>query len=373
MSEQVSDTLTRDLSGATPVARTGQPVVDCDIHPVYRSPEDMASYLPERWRQHVRDFGVQTASPLVGALPYPRIANGMRRDSYPPTGGPPASDLPFLQEQLLDPLNIAHGILQPLSGAHTALHPGLAEAMATGTNDWQLDRWIEPDARLRGSLAIAQEDAEAALREIRRREGDRRFVQISVSPRTMEPAGSKRYWPIFEAAEALGLPISMHSAAFGARSNTGTGWTSFYIEEHFAFSHGAQAALASMIFGGVFDRFPKLKLILVEGGFGWLPPTVWRMEREFDRYRTELPDLKRRPAEYVRDHLWLTTQPVEEPPKSSQLSDLIDWIGIDRLLFSTDYPHWDFDHPDYAFRVPLTPEQRAKLMHDNAVEVFNLA
>ncbi|MCW1932883.1 amidohydrolase family protein [Pararhodobacter zhoushanensis] len=368
----MSDTLTKDLTGATPAARTKQPVVDCDIHPAYRSPDEMASYLPLRWQRHVADFGLHSPSPLIGALPYPRLAHGMRQDSYPPVGGPPASDLEFLQEQLLDPLNITHGILQPLSGGHGVLNHALGEALCAGTNDWQVERWMDRDPRLKGSIAVMQEDAPAALREIEARAKDKRFVQISVTPRTAEPAGHRRYWPIYEAAEALGLPISLHSAAFGARANTGAGWTSFYIEEHFAFSHAAQHTLVSLIFSGVFDAFPKLKVVLVEGGFAWLPPTVWRMEREFDRYRGEVPDLKRRPAEYVRDHIWLTTQPVEEPTRSSQLSDLIDWVGVDRLLFSTDYPHWDFDHPDFAFRVPLPPEDRAKLMHDNAVSVFGL-
>ncbi|MFC7705469.1 amidohydrolase family protein [Plastorhodobacter daqingensis] len=359
---------------AAPVAETRarQKVVDCDIHPAYASPEEMLSYLPDRWRRHVRDFGVHSSSPLMGALPYPRLAHGMRQDSYPPSGGPPASDLAFLQQQLLDPLNIEFGILQPLSAGHGALNAELGAALCAGTNDWQIDKWMSKDSRLRGSLAVMQEDAAAALREIEARAADKRFVQVSITPRTLEPAGRRRYWPIYEAAAHHGLPISMHSAAYGPRANTGSGWTSFYIEEHFAFSHAAQTSLISMIFEGVFDAFPGLKLILVEGGFAWLPPLVWRMEREWDRMRAEVPHLRRSPAEYVRDHVWLTTQPVEEPPQSSQLADVLRWVGMDRLLFSTDYPHWDFDHPDYAFRTPLTPAEKAMLLRDNAVAVFGL-
>jgi predicted TIM-barrel fold metal-dependent hydrolase len=80
----------------------------------------------------------------------------------------------------------------------------------------------------------------------------------------------------------------------------------------------------------------------------------------------------RRPSEYIRDHVWLTTQPVEEPPQSAQLDDILRWVGIDRLLFSTDYPHWDFDHPEHAFRLPLTPQARAMILRENAIEVFRL-
>lgn len=352
--------------------RTRQMVVDCDIHPAYRSPQEMLSYLPLRWREHVRDFGLFSANPLMGALPYPRMNHGVRRDSYPDAGGPPASDLAFLQTQLLDAHAIEYGILQPLSPGHLMANPALGVALCAGTNDWQIEKWIGPEPRLKGSLSVMQEDAAASVAEIDARATDRRFVQVAISPRTLEPVGRRRYWPIFEAAAHHQLPIAMHSAAFGSRANTGSGWTSFYIEEHFAFSHAAQTALVSMIFEGVFDAFPDLKVVLVEGGFAWLPSMVWRLDREWERHRAEVPHLKRKPSEYIRDHVWLTTQPVEEPPRSSQLDDILRWVGMDRLLFSTDYPHWDFDHPDYAFRLPLPAEERAMLLRDNAVRLFRL-
>ena len=370
MSMQTLDT---DRPAAKAPARTRQKVVDCDIHPALHRPDALSEYLPQRWKDHVRQFGIHSSNPLMGALPYPRLSHGMRRDSWPPTGGPPASDLPFMQEQLLDPLNIEFGILQPLSPGHGQLNTELGAALCAATNDWQIDRWMGPEPRLRGSLSVMQEDAAASVREIEARAGDRRFVQVAITPRTLEPAGRRRYWPIFEAAEAHDLPIAMHSAAFGARANTPAGWASFYFEEHFAFAHAAQTALISMIFEGVFDAFPRLKVVLVEGGFAWLPPLMWRMQREWERMRAEVPHLKRTPAEYVRDHVWLTTQPVEEPPQSRQLDDVLRWVGMDRLLFSTDYPHWDFDHPDYAFRVPLAPEHKAMILRDNAVALFRLA
>jgi predicted TIM-barrel fold metal-dependent hydrolase len=82
--------------------------------------------------------------------------------------------------------------------------------------------------------------------------------------------------------------------------------------------------------------------------------------------------VRRRPSHYICDHVWLTTQPVEEPPQSAQLDDILRLVGIDRMLFSPDEPHWDFDHPDDAFRLPQTPQERAMILHDNAVEVFRL-
>ena len=349
-------------------------IVDCDIHPAPSSPDELLTYLPARWRDHARDYAIRTASPFLGSMPYPRITpgNGMRRDSWPPNGGPPASDLAFMREQLLDPLNIEFGMLQPLGAGPSTHNQALGAALVTAINDWQVDKWLDRDPRLRGVIMVTQEDPEAALKEIETRVADKRFAQIGMPPRTLEPAGRKRYWPIYEAAAHHGLPVSMHSWAFGSRANTGSGWTSFYIEEHVAFSNAVQTVLTSMIFEGVFERFPDFKLVLVEGGFAWLPALMWRMDREWERMRGEVPHVKRRPSDYVRSNVWLTTQPIEEPENNRHFYDLLRWIGHDRLMFSTDYPHWDFDHPEFAFKVPLEPEQKQAILRGNAVSLYGL-
>ena len=111
---------------------------------------------------------------------------------------------------------------------------------------------------------------------------------------------------------------------------------------------------------GVPERFPRLKIVFIEGGFGWIPSTMWRMDQHFERFRDEVPHLKRRPSEYVREHFWFTTQPIDEPDEARHLRSLIEWVGVDRLLFSSDYPHWDFDDPRFAFKTPLTEAERAK-------------
>ena len=64
-----------------------------------------------------------------------------------------------------------------------------------------------------------------------------------------------------------------------------------------------------------------------------------------------MPHLKRPPSEYLREHFWFTTQPIEEPEDPDHLVEMFDWIGWDRMLFSTDYPHWDFDDPRFAHQV----------------------
>jgi predicted TIM-barrel fold metal-dependent hydrolase len=74
----------------------------------------------------------------------------------------------------------------------------------------------------------------------------------------------------------------------------------------------------------------------------------------------------------MREHFWYTTQPMEEPEHPKHLLDVIEWIGADRLMFSTDYPHWDFDDPRQAFKVRLSDELDQAIFRDNAKAVFRL-
>ena len=81
---------------------------------------------------------------------------------------------------------------------------------------------------------------------------------------------------------------------------------------------------------------------------------------------------ERKPSEYVREHFWFTTQPIDEPDEAKHLRNLIEWVGVDRLLFSSDYPHWDFDDPRFAFKTPLTEAERAKIFNGNARALYKL-
>jgi predicted TIM-barrel fold metal-dependent hydrolase len=343
-------------------------IVDCDIHPALASPASLDPYLSERWRRLRERHGDRLHAGSV----YPRQSKrAARHDAWPPTGGPPCSDLGFLREHHLDRWNIRLAIMNPLlsSGELVDLDYGAAHACAA--NDWQVADWVEPEPRLRASVIVAYEDGALAAEEIRRRAGDPRFVQVLLAVRTLEPLGRRRYWPLYGAAHEAGLPIGIHFGGWGGHPITGAGFPSFYIEEHAGMATAFQDQVTSLVCEGVFQRFPRLQVVLIEGGFAWLPPLMWRLDQAWRAHRDEVPELDKPPSEIIRRHFWLTTQPMEEPPSREQFGELLVELDLDdRLMFATDYPHWDFDSPERAFPVPLDEARRSAYFGDNAEALY---
>jgi predicted TIM-barrel fold metal-dependent hydrolase len=345
-------------------------VIDCDIHNAMPNDETLYKYLPERWRRYHQMIG--TRGHYGGA--YPRaVPNAARRDAWPPSGLPPGADLAFLREQLLDTWDLEYGILNPLFGAGGQVNLEFGAALARATNDWQIAEWLEPEPRLRGSLVVAYEDGDLAAEEIDRIGDHPGYVQVLLIARTQEPLGRRKYWKLYEAAVRHHLPIGIHFGGSGGGPITGAGWPSHYIEDHGGMPQAFWAQVTSLVCEGVFERFPELKIVLIEGGFAWLPPLMWRMDQHWRRMKEETPYLTRAPSEYVRNHFWLTTQPMEEPPKRQYFVQLLEQLDMnDRLMFATDYPHWDFDAPDRALPEGLSLELRRNILADNARKLYRL-
>ena len=126
--------------------------------------------------------------------------------------------------------------------------------------------------------------------------------------------------------------------------------------------------VASMIAHGVFEKWPNLTFVLIECGVAWLPAILWRLDADYRALRKETPWLKRLPSEYARDHIRLTTQPLESPPNKQHLWSLLEAIdGQHTLLFATDYPHWDFDDPTM---LNIPPAWRDDVFDRNARKVY---
>jgi predicted TIM-barrel fold metal-dependent hydrolase len=365
-------------SGIQPVTASRLAIADCDIHPrplgagIGGISKSLYPYLSQRWLDHVRDFGISYRQQWEKGSAYPKgQPQACRRDAWP-DGGMPGSDLKFMAEQHLDPNNVTLGILNPLTSGQGAQNPDLSAAITHATNEWQKAEWTSQDSRLKGSVVIPYEDALASVKEIELRAGDPNFAQILLLSRTAEPLGQRRYWPIYQAAVDANLPIGIHAFGYGGWPVTGGGWSSYYIEEMVGHSQAQQALLISMIFEGVFERFPTLKVVLVEAGLAWGASLMWRMDRQWAKLKSETPHLKMLPSEYMKRNVWFTTQPTEEPEPRHHLAEAIEWIGWDRVLFATDYPHWDYDDPAHALPIQMDDAQRRQVFLENAKAVYGI-
>ena len=119
-------------------------IADCDIHPTRKNPRDIYPYLEKRWQDHLDTYGVHYYQGMLTGPPYPKgQPNASRRDAVPPEGGPQGSSLKFMQQQHLDPNNVALGILCPLSNQGLRNHD-LGAALARAINDWQIAEWTSP-------------------------------------------------------------------------------------------------------------------------------------------------------------------------------------------------------------------------------------
>jgi hypothetical protein len=365
-------TLTAAPSPPAPAARRPRPpIIDCDIHNYVATKAQLLPHLPARWRQHHERYGFDRYYP--GAY-YPRVSPAASRtDAWPPSGHRPGTDLDFLRRQLLDEWNVAGGLLNPLHFPGDQPNVEYGQALASALNDWQIAEWLDPEPRLRAALMVQYEDGEMAAAEIERRAGERRFVHVLLPVRTGALLGRRKYWKMYAAAEQAGLPIGIHFGGAGGWPITGAGQASYYLEDHGGMSQSFQAQVISLVLEGVFERFPKLKVVLIEGGFAWLPPLMWRLDSAWRRLREETPHLIRLPSEVIRQHFYFTTQPIEEPHHPEHFVQLLEMLAMDdHILFASDYPHWDFDSPEHALPASVGGALRARIMRENARALYRL-
>src|ERR1700735_2642085 len=108
-----------------------------------------------------------------------------------------------------------------------------------------------------------------------------------------------------------------------------------------------QAQVLSLVYEGVFGKFPELKVVLMESGVSWLPAFMWRANKTWRGVRVEVPWIDREPAAIMRDHIRFTTQPFDSPGDARGFAVFVDMMGSDKLfLLPSDSPHWQSDGDD---------------------------
>jgi len=345
------------------------PIIDVDVHQRWRSTDELVERLPRRWRAYVRDrTGGPRAALMPAGLTYPfQRGVNKRLEALPEDGLGTSYEL--MRAQHLDPHPIEVANLSFDIGHEVARHnPQFAAAIARAMNDWVVETWLPRDSRLR----------DAAAAEIRRMADHPGVTGVLFSWNAFgKPLGHPVYDPIYRVAEEVGLPIVIHGAAGeteGGPAHTAAGGVpNSRLEWHTLLQQPTLTHLASFVTQGTFEKFPGLKVLVLETGLAWVPNFLWRLDAHYRVLRAESDWVRQRPSDYFRQHVKLSTQPLELTPRKSQLIELFEALGgmDDVLCFSSDYPHWDADDPFYVAR-RLPREWLPKVFHENARSILRL-
>lgn len=343
-------------------------IVDSDLHVYPRDADALIEYLPERFR------GKGVTYP-DGNWPSPI---GRFREDVASEGGPAGSDPAVVAEEHLDALGIDRAILTGgEANLRVATQPDrrYAAALTSAYNDWLIEEWLERDDRLYGSISVASIEPEAAAEEIRRL-GDRPdMVQVITGAATQTALGDERYWPIYEAAVENDLPVAIHAGSEGhgvAHANTGAGYPSTYLEAHSVTPANFMGQLLNLVLEGAFVEFPDLRVVMIGGGYSWVPSFLWRMDKMWKGLTDDVPWVQRPPSEYVREHVRLVTYPLDEAGTPEHTRKVLEMLRAEEtLLFGSDYPHWESYAPGEALP-DFDPSLGRAVFSETATELYNL-
>ncbi|HEY3082420.1 MAG TPA: amidohydrolase family protein [Chloroflexota bacterium] len=344
---------------------------DADVH-IHERAADLAPFCEMPWR-----LGLENEAAGDRWLDTPGYSPLTPID--PPLGERPEPDVhvvadPDTLRADLDRRGVDAALMMTdcLIGLAGSTNADYAVSVAAAYNRYLRERWIDPARGLYGAILAAPQDPAAAAAEIGHYADAPGVAAVLLSTVNVSPLwGSRFYDPIFRAAAAAGLPLVLHGA-------TVYGNVFPYQLQHFetaaargalAQPLGAVANLTSLVTNGVLARHPALKLLFCEAGLAWLPFLASRLDGQYRHLKDEPPGLASAPSSYIRDQVWVTTHPLGDLAAAGDLArSLVEAIGPERVLFASDWPHFDRDEPSDLEALSLP----ASILGQNARALFRL-
>ena len=367
--------------------RNGRKILDADCHQM--EPSTMwAEQIEPRYRDaapRLETIGGRAAMAVEGESltaegKYPfstpaflsALMRGMERFERSRNAGfSAASRLADMDEQGVDVQ-----VLYPTVGGQVLgrefRDPELLAACCRGYNTWSADYCSAAPKRLRWAAMLPMQDVELAIAEARRAAAAG-AVAFYVRPNPVKGRhlGHSDYSPLWAVIEDLDRPICIHDSgsphlpSYGDRMDT---HTSGHMLAH---PFEAMSAMMSLIWYGVFERFPRLTVVHVEADAGWVPYWLQRMEQHWEfSGNAEHPDLRLRPTEYFRRNVFVACRGDERT-----LPSVVALAGDENVVFNTDYPHPDGTWPWGIERLeeqPIDETSRRRILWDNAARAFRL-
>lgn len=288
------------------------------------------------------------------------------------------SDADDLYQQLCADFGVDYPILNTLNGLNKIPQEDLAVSLMKALNNVLLDKFVDQKDNFKGLITVGTQNPEASAEEIDRLATENDIVGAYIATGgPMYPLGDAQYDIIYKTAEDHDLPIVYHghAGAFNTdftRQNQAV--NNFFTVHPLAHAWNQMLTVASLLGNGTPAKFPDLNFVFLEAGISWAPYMMFRYNKEYAIRRREVPLLDRSPESYMRDQFYFSTQPIGEPEDPADIQRVIELVRPESIMFSTDYPHWDFDNPEAIadiFRA-TSDKDLQKVFYDNAKSVFNL-
>ena len=284
-----------------------------------------------------------------------------------------------VQLEAMDIEGIDVAVLYPTRGLQALsepnMEPNFAAALARAYNNWLYDFCERNPNRLLGAGMISPFDIDAAVAEVKRCIKELGFRAVFMRSTIMNGRNwfDDYYEPLWNALEEFEIPIGFHESSSSAARQTGDIFEpNFMLRRAVAQPMEQMLGLVSLCSGGVLARHPKLHVAFLEANCTWLPWLLWRLdegwEREGDIWAK---DLTRKPSDYFKKQCFVSVEPDEDGVKY-----VIDYIGTDRLVFSTDYPHGDSKFPNAVesfLQLRMSDDDKRKILWDNCAEFYRMS
>ncbi len=336
-----------------------EPLLDADGH-VTESTEQVAKYLDEPYRRRPLNF------PFYPQDGWDRRLLGTLGDF----GGDAETWL-----RALDKGGVEATILYPTLGLFMSFIKDRewAVALCRAYNSFLHEEFVKVSPRLKAVALLPVQDPDAAALELRRSVKELGFVGAMLAADGPHLLGDARFTPIYAEADRLGVMLGIHASG-SHLGGAGVDLFPRFIQAHTC-SHpfGQMRQLTSVVFEGVPERFPGLRLAFLEAGCGWAPYWMERMDDEFDkRGRAEAPVLRKKPSEYVRSGSIYFSCEADE----WLLPQALKLVGENQIVYASDFPHWDNSYPgsidEIRARGDITETQKRKILADNCRRLYGV-
>jgi predicted TIM-barrel fold metal-dependent hydrolase len=244
--------------------------------------------------------------------------------------------------------------------------------MAQAYNRWLCDRILAHEPRIVSMLYLPFNDPDAAYKTVKEFADKKGVVGFMVTAPRYKAVHDNAFVKTYAMIEEMGKVLSFHAAYNW--DDRALGMCNRFIAAHaLGFMWFNMVHMTNWVVNGLPERFPKLKVMWIESGLTWAYSLMQRLDHSYLMRTSDCPQLKRKPSEYMRE-MYYSTQPMEMPEDKTLLEATFKQIKAEtQLLWSSDYPHWDFDLPSTIYDLPFLNEtQKRNILGGNAARVFGL-